>query len=74
MKQAPRLTKADTVALWHAVEAFALQTRLSLDRGLTLDQLRVEHDRVRAARQALRKVNALRRLHAGNERDEGMSS
>ncbi len=61
-----RLTKTDTVALRHAVDALAWQVRTlaGVEPRLTPEQEQSERDRLAAARRALRKVNALRRSHA----------
>lgn len=56
-----RLTKADTVALWHAVNNMALMVQeLPRVEGVTPEQIEAERERLRAAKRALRKVNALR--------------
>lgn len=57
----PKLTKADTVALWHAVEWMALCLRQADPAQESPEALDAERERLRAARAALRKVNALRR-------------
>lgn len=58
-----KLTKTDTVALWHAVDAYALQVRLmrSPPCVCTPEQFAAERDRVLAAKHALRKVNQIRK-------------
>lgn len=57
------LTKADTVALWHAVEAFGYAVRVMPEMVPPLSQECIEQDRKRlaAAKKALRKVNAIRK-------------
>lgn len=52
------LTKADTVALWHAVD-YALMVREM--RGMDFSEEQLQAEKVLAAKQALRKVNAIRR-------------
>jgi hypothetical protein len=55
-----RLTKADTVALWHAVHNMKYMVReLPTVEGVTPEQIAIEQERLRAAQRALRKVNAL---------------
>lgn len=59
---AGRLTKAETVALWHAVDFLAL----GLKEAATLENinpagLQAERERLEIAKRALRKVNALRK-------------
>jgi hypothetical protein len=58
-----RLTKADTVALWHAVDALALQVKVMPQMQPLVDEKLIEQERQRlaAARRALRKVNAVRK-------------
>ena len=57
-----KLTKADTVALWHAVQWMNLCLRQTPcgDAGME-----IELERLAAAKQALRKVNAIRRAAHG---------
>ena len=56
------LTKADTVALWHAVDAYTAQVKiLRTLPDVPPAELAVEQQRVQQAKQALRKVNALRK-------------
>lgn len=63
MKRDPsKLTKADTVALWHAVQWMALC--LKQNEQFPSDTLATERERLAAARRALRKVNDLRRSGA----------
>ncbi len=57
---APHLTRADTTALWYAVQAQSEVIDLRLRDGFTLDQMEPERVRLFAARAALRKVNAIR--------------
>ena len=58
-----QLTKADTVALWYAVDAYALQVRYMghEPNPSTPEQIAAERNRVLAAKRALRKVNQLRK-------------
>lgn len=60
---ADKLTKSDTVALWHAVEAMALNCRVmrEIQPPIAEEAQKAEWDRLRAARAALRKVNAIRK-------------
>lgn len=60
------LTKADTVALWYAVDSYALQVRLMRTPpcDLTPEQHAAERDRVLVAKRALRKVNQIRKTTA----------
>ena len=59
---APKLSKADTVALWHAVDAYAYSVRAMSDiDGITPETLGAERSRLLAAKRALRKVNAIRK-------------
>ena len=55
------LTKADTVALWHAVESYEYAVRAMKSMDFTPEQMAGEMARLKAAKQALRKVNAIRR-------------
>ncbi len=60
------LTKADTVALWHAVEAqsdmFRATRALHAEEGkFTPELIEAERQRLLASRRALRKVNQLRK-------------
>lgn len=60
------LTKADTVALWHAVEAMVYQVRAMPEvEGITPEQIEAERARLLAAKRALRKVNAIRKAAHG---------
>ena len=59
-KAADPLTKADTVALWHAVENFALMVKTMTPGEFSPELIAAERDRVLAAKRALRKVNKLR--------------
>lgn len=56
------LTKADTRALWYAVQCLSLEVRVmhADPANFTQEQLKAEQQRLRAARAALRKVNAIR--------------
>lgn len=55
----PQLTKDETVALWHAIEWMALCLQGS--DGENKEALDVERKRLKTAKQALRKVNAIRK-------------
>ena len=55
------LTKADTVALWHAVEWMALCLRQPPTQKTEPEALENERLRLKAAKRALRKVNELRK-------------
>lgn len=66
------LTKADTVALWHAVQAQSDLFRATLDLhrkegGFTSEQIEGERLRLLHSKRALRKVNAIRKALAGIE-------
>ena len=62
-----KLTKADTVALWHAVDAMVCQLRAMSDLNreepgkFTPELCAAEQERLLAAKRALRKVNAIRK-------------
>lgn len=57
-----KLTKADTVALWHAIDNAHLMARHMHEiPGLTPEQIQREKDLVAQAKRALRKVNVLRK-------------
>lgn len=57
----PRLTKAETVALWHAVDFLALGLKEARKiRNIDPAGLQTEHARLVTAKRALRKVNKLR--------------
>lgn len=57
-----RLTRADTVALWHAVNWMELCLNQPLENNTGDAQaLQAEKARLRTARQALRKVNKIRK-------------
>jgi hypothetical protein len=57
-----KLTKADTVALWHAVQWMDICLReAAKEPGRDATAIAGERERLRAAKQALRKVNAIRR-------------
>lgn len=66
-QSAHRLTKADTVALWHAVDAMHWQIVGMREANkeepgkFTLEQFAAEWQRMLAAKRALRKVNAIRK-------------
>lgn len=56
------LTKADTVALWHAVTALSYQVSAMREiETITPEQIEAERARLLAAKRALRKVNQLRK-------------
>jgi hypothetical protein len=56
-----KLTKAETVALWHAVSNYELMVRQMKNvEGITPEQLKAEKERLALARSALRKANKLR--------------
>ena len=61
------LTKADTVALWYAVDSYALQVQvmpsMTMPDGSKIapEQIEAERARLLLAKRALRKVNALRK-------------
>lgn len=58
----PKLTKADTVALWHAVKALEeLCTAMDEMGSFKPEQIAVERGRLATAKRALRKVQAIRR-------------
>ncbi len=58
----PRLTKAETIALWHAVDDMALMHREAMRCDDISDEAKESSAaRLKAARAALRKVNAIRR-------------
>jgi hypothetical protein len=60
------LKRAETAALWHAVEALAWQCRVMKDivPPLSQESQDAEWERLRLARAALRKVNAIRRAES----------
>ncbi|MBT2333588.1 hypothetical protein J7E49_06685 [Variovorax paradoxus] len=56
------LTKAETVALWHAVDDMALMVRaMRQDPLCTPEQIAARRTLLTTAKRALRKVNALRK-------------
>lgn len=56
-----RLTKAETVALWHAISNFELMVRQMRGmEGISAEQFMAERERLLLAKRALRKVNKLR--------------
>ncbi|MGI4779828.1 MAG: hypothetical protein ACRYGA_17210 [Janthinobacterium lividum] len=62
LKPNGRLTKADTVSLWHAIENADLMAKHMHEiPGLTPKQIQREKDHVAQAKRALRKVNELRK-------------
>jgi hypothetical protein len=55
------LTKADTVALWHAVSNYELMIKqMPAIEGLSPEMIEAERARLAVAKNALRKVNRLR--------------
>lgn len=60
-----KLTKADTRALWHAVQGFHELVRAMRGEGFAADVIDAELATVRAAKHALRKVNAIRKAQSG---------
>lgn len=61
VQQKDQLTKAETVALWHAVSNFELLVKqMDQVEGVTQEQISAERDRLTTAKRALRKVNKLR--------------
>lgn len=62
MKPADKfLTKADTVALWHAVNWMEMCVRQPAPEGTPQEAIETERERLRTAKRALRKVNAIRK-------------
>ncbi len=62
MKSEAALTKAETVALWYAVDCMkAMVGVMHTIDDVTPDQVAAEKARLRTAQLALRKVNALRK-------------
>ena len=55
------LTKADAVALWYAVEAYEYTVNAMKTMDYMPEQMESETARLKAAKLALRKVNAIRR-------------
>jgi len=73
------LTKDDTVALWHAVQAqndmFQATRDLHRQDGkFTSEQVESERQRLLRSKRALRKVNAIRKLQAATEPAGGARS
>lgn len=64
MKPRGALTKADTRALWYAVQCLSVEVRVmsASPADFTPEQVKDEQQKLRAARAALRKVNAIRAL------------
>jgi hypothetical protein len=63
--ETPKLTKADTVALWHAVQWMHLCLHeAAKEPGRDGPAIVAERERLAAAKRALRKVNALRKAGA----------
>ena len=63
----PKLTRADTKALWHAVEAMGTVIKDYQRQGWTLNDLHAESTNRDAARAALRKINAIRKLQVDHK-------
>lgn len=67
MSAANKLTKSDTRALWHAVDAmkYSIIGMRELEKEepgkFTPEQIQAEEDRLEEAKSALRKVQAIRR-------------
>ena len=55
-----QLTRADTVALWHAVNWMEMCVRQTATEGTPQEAIDTERERLRTAKRALRKVNAIR--------------
>lgn len=55
------LTKAETVALWHAVNWMELCLKQPPDPRESAEAIAAERERLRTAKRALRKVNELRK-------------
>lgn len=60
------LTKAETVALWHAVDWMHLCLREQAKVPHEQAALEAERKRLKLAKQALRKVNRIRKSQTGN--------
>lgn len=60
-----KLTKADTRALWHAVQGFRELVCAMRSEGFSADVTEAERATVLAANRALRKVNAIRKAQSG---------
>lgn len=60
MSDLTKLNKADTVALWYAVDNYALMVAQMKNGDFPKEVLDAERARVLAAKRALRKVNAIR--------------
>lgn len=61
-KESHPLTKAETVALWHAVDGMGYMTRAMLDiPRATPEQIKQRKATLATAKRALRKVNELRK-------------
>lgn len=63
MSDKMKLTKAETVALWHAVNWMAECLKSSHPDNME-EAWQAEVDRLKLAKQALRKVNAIRKAQA----------
>lgn len=56
------ITKAETVALWHAVDDMGYMTRAMLgEPSVTAEQIAQREALLKVAKRALRKVNAIRK-------------
>ena len=73
-KQDHQLTKADTVALWHAVNWMEMCVRQTDPEGTPQEAIDAERERLRTAKRALRKVNAIRRGQARHKAAGGAGS
>lgn len=57
-----QLTKVETIALWHAVDAYSDMIRaMHSVPGISQEQINAERERLAVAKRALRKVNELRK-------------
>ncbi|MBO9679511.1 MAG: hypothetical protein J7556_14815 [Acidovorax sp.] len=71
-----KLTKTDTVALWHAVDSYALQVKVMSSMTMpdgskfTPEQIEAERQRLLQAHRALRKVNAIRKAQSGRSTEK----
>ena len=55
------LTKKETVALWYAVESYEYAVKAMKYMNFLPSEIEFEAERLKTAKQALRKVNALRK-------------
>lgn len=60
-REQKRLSKDETVALWHAVESLKATTGAMRSIGCAIEQIKAEEARLKVAQRALRKVNELRK-------------